>query len=383
MLLRQLFDLQSSTYTYLLADPDSRQAALIDPVEGQLARDVQLLRELGLQLSYALETHVHADHITASGQLRDKLGCVTVGSVKGARCTDIQLSGGEELALGALRIGALPTPGHTDDSLSYHIPGHVFTGDALLIRGTGRTDFQHGDAGTLYDSLTQVLFRLPDNTVVWPGHDYHGQTCSTIGEEKQHNPRLGQHDRAAFIALMDNLNLPPPKLITEAVPRNRACGRTEPPPPMAAGEMQAPLLVRAAYQHADPKGDYRDIGPQMAHSLRNELRIIDVREAEEYSGELGHIANAELVPLGQLGDQAQHWNRDEPLLLVCRSGRRSANAAKQLRAQGFQWLLNLEGGMLAHAEANLPTQRQPAAAAPEAATDINDDGGQHTPSDRS
>ena len=121
----------------------------------------------------------------------------------------------------------------------------------------------------------------------------------------------------------------------------------------------------------------------MAHSLRNELRIIDVREAEEYSGELGHIANAELVPLGQLGDQAQHWNRDEPLLLVCRSGRRSANAAKQLRAQGFQWLLNLEGGMLAHAEANLPTQRQPAAAAPEAATDINDDGGQHTPSDRS
>jgi sulfur dioxygenase len=226
MLIRQLLDPESSTYTYLIADPVAREAALIDPVREQLERDLQLLRELGLRLAYVLETHVHADHVTAAGLLRERTGATTCASSAGAPCIDRQLLHGGAIRIGNVEITALATPGHTHDSLSYHVPGAVFTGDSLLIRGCGRTDFQAGDAGALYDSITKILFALPATTLVYPGHDYHGRTVSTIDEEKRWNPRLANTTRSEFIALMSGLGLPPPMNLDQAVPANRACGKT-------------------------------------------------------------------------------------------------------------------------------------------------------------
>lgn len=224
MLLRQLYDRETFTYTYLVADEKTRQAALIDPVREQVERDLALLRELGLDLVYVLDTHVHADHVTGSGVLRERTGATSVGSARGAECVNRKVQHGDVLELGTIRIEVLETPGHTDDSLSFRVGNHVFTGDALLVRGTGRTDFQNGDAATLYRSITQVLFALPEGTQVWPGHDYRGHTVSTIGEEKAHNPRIAGKGEAEFIAIMEKLGLPPPKYIDEAVPANRQCG---------------------------------------------------------------------------------------------------------------------------------------------------------------
>jgi sulfur dioxygenase len=225
MLLRQLFDPETSTYTYLLADEASGDAALVDPVREHMDRDLRLLRQLGLTLRWVLETHVHADHVTSAGPLSDATGAQTVVGERGAACGHVRVKHGDVLPLGSISIEVLETPGHTDDSLSFRAEGHVLTGDCLLVRGTGRADFQNGDAGALYDSITSVLFALPDRTNVWPGHDYRGQTCSTIGEEKAHNPRVAGRSRDEFIALMNELHLPPPVRIQEAVPANRACGR--------------------------------------------------------------------------------------------------------------------------------------------------------------
>ncbi len=226
MLFRQLFDSESSTYTYLIADESTGEAALIDPVREQLERDLRLLRELGLTLCFALDTHVHADHITAAGDLRERTAAKTVSCVTGgADCASVHLGHGGELRVGGLLIKALATPGHTDDSLSFLCEDRVFTGDALLIRGCGRTDFQNGSPGQLYDSITQVLFALPDRTRVYPAHDYTGQSMSTIGEERRYNPRLAGKSRDEFIALMNNLRLAPPKKLNVAVPANRACGK--------------------------------------------------------------------------------------------------------------------------------------------------------------
>lgn len=226
MLFRQLFDSESFTYTYLLADESSGEAALIDPVREQIERDLRVLRELGLTLRYALDTHVHADHITAAGDLRERTGASTVSCVTGgADCASVHLGHGGELRIGGLLLRALATPGHTDDSLSFLVDDRVFTGDALLIRGCGRTDFQNGAPDQLYDSVTKVLFALPDATKVYPAHDYSGQTMTTIAEERRYNPRLAGKSRDEFIALMNNLRLAPPKKLHVAVPANRACGK--------------------------------------------------------------------------------------------------------------------------------------------------------------
>lgn len=221
---RQLFDKESSTYTYLLADPETGEAVLIDPVIEQVDRDLALLEELGLRLVYALDTHVHADHVTAGGVLRERTGAKVGGSPLGADCVDVHLRHGDVLEVGSLRIEVLETPGHTDDSLSFLVGDRVFTGDALFVRGNGRTDFQNGDARTLYRSLTEVLFALPDSTRVFPGHDYRGHTMTTIGEEKRHNPRIAGKTEEQFVEIMDNLALPRPKKIDVAVPANRRCG---------------------------------------------------------------------------------------------------------------------------------------------------------------
>ncbi len=226
MLFRQLFDQESSTYTYLIADPISKEALLVDPVLEQVLRDRQLLEELGLTLKYCLETHIHADHITGSGKLRDMTGCFSFVPEKAQiSCADGFLKDGEILRLGTVMIKAIATPGHTDSHLAYLVNQKaVLTGDALFIRGCGRTDFQSGDAGILYDSVTQRLFTLPNETLVYPGHDYRGHTVSTIGEEKELNARFLGRDRANFITFMNNLNLPNPKKMMEAVPANQRCG---------------------------------------------------------------------------------------------------------------------------------------------------------------
>ncbi|MEA5503541.1 MBL fold metallo-hydrolase [Halotia wernerae UHCC 0503] len=228
MQFRQLFDQESSTYTYLLADQNIKQAILIDSVVEQVERDLKLLQELGLSLRYCLETHVHADHITGTAKLRVLTGCLGVVPEKAeVGCADRLIKDGETLQLGSITVETIATPGHTDSHMTYRVNDKIFTGDALFIRGCGRTDFQSGDAGTLYDSVTQRLFTLPDETLVYPAHDYRGHTVSTIGEEKQWNPRFVGRSREEFIEFMGNLNLPDPKKIMEAVPANERCGSVD------------------------------------------------------------------------------------------------------------------------------------------------------------
>ncbi|NES08026.1 MAG: MBL fold metallo-hydrolase [Okeania sp. SIO2F4] len=227
MLFRQLIDPITSTYTYLFADRANKTTVLIDPVFEQVERDLQLLTELGLQLRYCLETHIHADHITGTGKLRTATGCLSVVPKNSqVTCADRFLEDGEILEVGEIQIQAIATPGHTDCHLAYLVNNkYLLTGDSLLIRGCGRTDFQGGDAGVLYDVVTKKLFTLPDETLVYPGHDYKGQTVSTIGEEKQFNPRFVGRDRLNFIQFMATLNWPHPKKMAEVVPANQNCGK--------------------------------------------------------------------------------------------------------------------------------------------------------------
>ena len=228
LIFKQMFDEVSSTYTYFIADTVTAEATLIDPVAEHVEDYLALLEATKCTLKYSLETHVHADHITASGLLRLKTQAITgVGQQCGAVTADLQLNGGETLSCGTEAIYVIATPGHTPGSLSFLWQDRLFTGDALLINGCGRTDFQGGDAGTLFDSITQQLFILPDETLVYPGHDYNGRRVSSIGQEKAINPRLSNKTRDDFIALMASLNLPKPRLIDIAVPANRKCGITE------------------------------------------------------------------------------------------------------------------------------------------------------------
>jgi sulfur dioxygenase len=225
-LFRQLFDSESSTYTYLVAAPQTQNTILVDPLLNQVDRDLQTLAELGLTLRYCLETHIHADHITGAGKLREITGCQIIvpqgAAVLGANRF---LADREVLQFDGVRIEAIATPGHTDSHLAYLVNGtHLLTGDALFIQGCGRTDFQGGDAGLLFDAVTQRLFTLPDQTLVYPGHDYQGRTVSTIGDEKRHNPRFVGRDRDQFITLMATLNLPYPKNMNIALPANEQCG---------------------------------------------------------------------------------------------------------------------------------------------------------------
>jgi glyoxylase-like metal-dependent hydrolase (beta-lactamase superfamily II) len=226
MIFRQLFDRESSTFTYLVADETTGEAALVDPVIEHVERDLGLVRDLGLRLVAVLDTHVHADHVTGAGTLRDRMQAKTYVSAQGgALCADVLVADGDVVRVGALAIRVLATPGHTNGCVSYHVLDRVFTGDTLLVRGCGRTDFQEGDAATLYRSVHEKLFVLPEATLVYPGHDYRGFTCSTIGEEKRLNPRLGAGVTLdVFVATMKALDLPPPAKIHEAVPANRACG---------------------------------------------------------------------------------------------------------------------------------------------------------------
>ena len=235
ILFHQFFDQTSSTLTYLLADPLSGDAVIIDSVKEHLGAYLTFLQEQELQLAWVLETHVHADHVTGAAGLREMTGARSaVGAVGGGLCADRQLGDGDTIVFGSEVIRVIPTPGHTPGCVTYHWRDRLFTGDSLMIAGCGRTDFQGGDAGQLYDSITKRLFSLPDETLVYPGHDYKGARVSCIGQEKDSNPRLAGRSRQEFIELMSRLDLAPPKLIGEALPANLRCGKPGMPEPHEA-----------------------------------------------------------------------------------------------------------------------------------------------------
>ena len=341
MLFRQLFDPESSTYTYLIADERTGAAALVDPVRERVERDVQLLAELGLSLRYVLETHVHADHVTAAGLLRARCGAQTVVSRRGgAACADVPVDQGDRLMLGDVVVEVRATPGHTHGDVTYVVPAlrAAFTGDALLIRGCGRTDFQQGDARTLYRSVHEQLFSLPDDYLVYPGHDYQGRTASTIGEEKRCNPRLAGKTEDEFVAIMDALALPKPKRIDEAVPANLRCGR-------------ASILDGAVTEAPD---GVPEVDPAFVHRHAGDLRVVDVREPAELYGELGRLSGVENVPLADVATAAARWSPAEDVVLVCRSGARSARAAHLLMERGFTRVASMRGGMIDWRARGLP-----------------------------
>ena len=355
MIFTQLFDQATFTFTYLIADPVSKEALLIDPVNSHIEKYVDLLDQLDLQLKYSLETHVHADHITASGLLRQRLGAQTaVGQLCGAESADIQIEGGEIFNLGdAEHIKVIATPGHTSGSISFLWRDRVMTGDALFVDGCGRTDFQGGDAGVQYDSITQRLFTLPDDTLVYPGHDYQGRWVSNIAQERTSNKRLAGKTREEFIEIMENLNLPKPKLIDEAVPANRYCGLEEDefqdalehrdankPETQKIASMQE-LVNRAKQQIIE-------ITVEKAKQLLQEdnVRLIDTREESEHAE--SHIDNSILLPRGvlefKISGVPELSDKSAPVLIYCRSGNRAALAALTLQQLGYSNVLSIAGG---------------------------------------
>lgn len=342
MLFRQLFDRDSSTYTYLLADETTRQAVLIDPVLEQVERDIGLLQDLGLELVYALDTHVHADHVTGCGTLRERLGARTVVSERaGTTCPDELVKDGDVLRFGQYGLEVRETPGHTNGCLTYVTLDRAmaFTGDALLIRGCGRTDFQQGSASTLYDSIHEKVFTLPANTLLYPGHDYRGRTVTTVDEERRLNPRLGgTRTKEEFIAIMKNLGLAYPAQIDRALPRNQQCGLEANAPTLPAPTW-APIEVTAA--------GVPEVTPEWVADHLSAVTLVDVRESDELRGELGKIATADAIPMRALPGSLAEGDRDRPLVLVCRSGGRSGKAAVQLAALGFTHVASMRGGMTA------------------------------------
>jgi sulfur dioxygenase len=352
VIFRQLFDPQSSTYTYLLADETTREAVLIDPVFEQARRDAALLGELGVALRWTLETHIHADHVTAAWLLKQRLGSrIAIGDTSGAKGADRYLRDGDEIAFGAHALRMLATPGHTGGCVTYvrEDQSQAFTGDCLLVRGTGRTDFQSGDAATLFHSVRNRIFSLPDSCLLYPAHDYRGLTCTSVGEERRFNPRLGgdvgQED---FRGYMANLKLAHPKQMDIAVPANMRCGQPE----QGASAEPDPDWAPLAYSFAG----IWEITPQALEEETGRLEIIDVREPAEFTGPLGHIAGAKLIPLGELSSRAGELARDRAIVTVCRAGSRSAQAYNILRQAGFPHVANLSGGMLRWRAEGLPVE---------------------------
>jgi len=340
LIFRQLFDPQSSTYTYLLADPGAREAVLIDPVFEQARRDAALVGELGLKLAWTLETHVHADHVTGAWLHKQRLGSrIALAAASGAEGADRLLAHGDRVEFGGRALEVRATPGHTNGCLTYVLDDRsmAFTGDALLIRGCGRTDFQQGSPHALFRSVKEQVFSLPDACLVYPAHDYRGLTASSVGEERAFNPRLGgQILEEDFAGYMNNLGLAHPKQMDIAVPANLRCGR----PAQAARAEQdwAPLTYTFS--------GIWEVQPDWLEEHLREVEIVDVREPAEFNGALGHVPGARLVPLGTLAARAGELSKERPIVTVCRSGARSAQATVLLGKAGFDRVANLAGGML-------------------------------------
>jgi glyoxylase-like metal-dependent hydrolase (beta-lactamase superfamily II)/rhodanese-related sulfurtransferase len=352
VIFRQLFDPQSSTYTYLVGDPATREALLIDPVFEQARRDAALVTELGLKLAWTLETHVHADHVTGAWMLKEKLGSrIALSRASGAQGADLYLEPGQKVAFGKRHLEVLATPGHTSGCVTYVLDDRsmAFTGDAVLIRGCGRTDFQQGDASTLFRSVRERIFSLPDECLLYPAHDYRGLTCTSVGEERLYSPRLadsiGERD---FVGYMTHLGLAHPKQMAEAVPANMACGR--PSKNLSSNNEQdwAPLTYTFA--------GIWEVQPHWLEENIRAVQVIDVREPEDFNGPLGHVPGAVLIPLSLLNEKATKLSKDKPVVAVCRSGARSAQATVMLGKAGFTRVANLSGGMLRWRSQRFPVE---------------------------
>lgn len=349
-MIRQLFDPVSSTYTYLLADDRARDAVLIDSVYERHARDAALIRELGLRLRYTLDTHCHADHVTGAWLMREECGSkIGLSPAYGAKNIDQPLVPGTVVRFGAETLEVRATPGHTDSCLSF-VTGDrkmVFTGDALLVRGAGRTDFQDGSPHKLFRSIREQLFTLPDDCVVYPAHDYDGRMSSTIGEERLYNPRIGGGAREEdFVGYMNNLNLPHPKQIAVALPGNLRAGQPEdgqtPPRPD-----WGPVVTTYA--------GVPEISPEWVARHRQDLQVLDVRDASEVAGELGRLDSAQLIPLDELRAHVAELSPDKPVVVVCQTGKRSGLGAGILAKAGFTRVASLAGGMVRWRELALPS----------------------------
>lgn len=343
MLFRQLFDSVSCTYTYLLAAAPGREALIIDPVAEKVERYLQLFSELNLKLVKAIDTHVHADHISALAVLRDRTRCITVmGQRSQVDVVSMRVDEGDRIAIDGVELGVLYTPGHTDDSYCFTIPDRVFTGDTLLIRGTGRTDFQNGDSHQAYNSLFGKLLRLSDD-LVYPGHDYKGDTVSTIGEERRHNPRLQVSSAEEYATIMNNLNLADPKMMDVAVPANLTLGLTRLPTEIA----EKSLGMEAALAY-----------------LRDGTALwIDLREDSERRRD-GIIPNSIHVPYQQLDGALTPSSAltnlmartSSPIIFYCAYGERSALALQAAMDAGLDRVYHLAGGMKAWIQSDAPRE---------------------------
>jgi sulfur dioxygenase len=342
LVFRQLFDPTSSTYTYLLGCSTSKEAVLIDSVFEQVRRDAALIDELGLKLVCTLETHVHADHVTGAWLLKQRFGSeIALSGQSCASGADRLLIDGDRVTFGRRSLEVRATPGHTNGCVTYVLDDEsmAFTGDCVLIRGSGRTDFQQGDAHALYRSVRARIFSLPDSCLLYPAHDYRGLTVTSVAEEKCFNPRLGgEIGEADYVGYMKSLDLPHPKKIDEAVPANLRCGQPGNTAEMPPDPSWAPLRYTfSGVQEIDPHWLEENLGAVL---------VLDVREPAEFVGPLGHIRGATLVPLGELGARAKEVPRDKPVVAVCRAGSRSAQATAILQKAGFTEFANLTGGML-------------------------------------
>ena len=345
MIFRQLFDAVSGTYTYLLASRRGGEALIIDPVLEKVDRYIQLIGELDLKLVKAVDTHLHADHITGLGALRDRTQCVTVmGERSKVDVVSMRLADGDKLTIEGMGLEAIYTPGHTDDSYCFALADRVFTGDTLLIRGTGRTDFQNGDPRAQHESIFRRLLPLPDNTLVYPAHDYKGETVSTIGEERAFNPRLQVKSVDEYVALMNCLNLPNPKMMDVAVPAN-----------MRVGLSQEEIARRGWAIDADQAMTLVG-GPKIA--------LIDLREPGERAKH-GVIAGSLHVPYSDLAAQVRSGGMlnelaratGKAIVFYCAFGERSAMAVQAAQQAGLASARHINGGLDAWSKAGGPLQR--------------------------
>jgi sulfur dioxygenase len=333
--------------TYLLACENTHKATLIDPTKEKVERYLAILAYYGCKLDAIIDTHTHADHRTASWELHDLTGAPVIMHRRApAPHVDIHVEDGQSIPIGEIKLRVFYTPGHTPDGISLYTNDRVFTGDTLLIHGTGRCDFAGGDAGEQYDAITQKLFALPDETLVFPAHDYRGHTHSTIGGEKRTNPRVVGRTRQQYIELMNNLGLSLPDKIQEVLQPNQSA-------------------IEDESLHFPPLAELNRVRQLIAQEVRLQLGnptpplLLDVRELEEFTGELGHIPGSKLIPLKELPARVGEIEayKDKDVIVICRAGVRSTTAAAILTGLGFEHVSNLKGGMLDWDDQRLPVER--------------------------
>ncbi|MCP9926950.1 rhodanese-like domain-containing protein [Cyanobium sp. CH-040] len=349
LLFRQLFDAETGTFTYLLADAASREGVIIDPVFEQHQRDLSLIRELGIALVASLDTHVHADHVTGSWLMHAATACaIGLAAAGGAENVTLPLAHGDRVTFGSRHLEVRSTPGHTDGCLTYVLDDRsmAFTGDALLVRGCGRCDFQQGNARALWASITGQIFTLPESCLLYPGHDYTGRSVTSVAEEKAYNARLGAGaTERDFVGHMENMKLPHPHRIAEALPGNLRSGRPQEP---QATPAWAPLARSYA--------GLPELMPSWVAAHRQDVTILDVRSSAEIEGPDGRVAGSLAIPLPELERRSGEIPADRPVVVVCHSGSRSALATQQLLRAGRSEVANLRGGLRRWADEGYPLE---------------------------